>query len=160
MEAASRPHEILDARLPEPLTEGRDLERWFEPLKRRMMVAVQRVHAGVTAALDAARERILEREGGHRDVWFVTGTDGASLMKSIASVRSKLGRELGELDDSGRLPRGRMSVDQVEQLLLSFVDLAAGSGSSAISPVTSRKRWRCWFRIVRRSWDAIRWQER
>ena len=60
---------------------------------------------------------------GDRDVWFVTGTDGQSLMKSVASVRSKLGRELCKRETKDRLPDGRMSLDQVEKLLLWFGDL-------------------------------------
>ncbi len=92
-------------------------------MKNRVSIAAQRVHYDVKAALDTARERIREREEGDRDVWFVTGTDGKSLMKSVASVRSKLGRELREREAKRRLPDGRMSRDQIEKLLLSFRDL-------------------------------------
>jgi len=113
--------QILSERLPEEIGTARDFERWFEPLKNRVLLAVQRVHDDVGAALDAAREKIHEREGCARDVWFLTGTDGESLMKSVASVRSKLGREL--LEREATLLAGRMSLDQIEKLLLSFRDL-------------------------------------
>lgn len=119
----NRIEQILSERLPEEIAAFRDFERWFEPLKLRVEVAVWRVHADVTAALEAARQRVLKREGGLRDVWFVTGTDGKSLMKSVGSVRSKLGRELCELDEEERLPAGRLSLDQIEKLVLSFRDL-------------------------------------
>ena len=115
--------QILMERLPEGIRSARAFEGWFRPLMHRIQVAALRVNNDVRAALESAREQILEREGGHRDVWFVTGTDGKSLMKSVASVRSKLGRDLREMEDKGRLSGGRMSLDQVEKLLLAFGDL-------------------------------------
>jgi ppGpp synthetase/RelA/SpoT-type nucleotidyltranferase len=115
--------QILARRLPTGITADLDFERWLEPLMRRVQVAAQRVNHDVREALRSARDRILEREGGTRTVWHVTGTDGRSLMKSMTSVRSKLGRELCRRESDGRLPKGRMSLDQVEKLLLSFGDL-------------------------------------
>ncbi len=101
----NRIEQILSERLPEQIGTVRDFERWFESsLKLRIMVAVERVHHAAAVALDAARQEVLKREGVVRDVWFVTGgPDGRSLMKSVASIRSKLGRELCEREDDDRL---------------------------------------------------------
>jgi uncharacterized protein len=87
------------------------------------MVAVQQVHAAVQARLEEERKRLLEKEGATRPVWQVTGTDGSSLLKSATSARSKLGREISTLETAGKLPRGSLSLDQVEHLMLSFPDL-------------------------------------
>ncbi len=115
--------QTLAMRLPVRIGVDRGFARWLEPLMHRIQVAALRVNDDVRKALESARERILEREGGRRTVWFVTGTDGKSLMKSITSIRSKLARKLCEREDAGRLPEGRMSLDQVEKLLLTFGDL-------------------------------------
>ncbi|HEX6900359.1 MAG TPA: hypothetical protein VF789_11620 [Thermoanaerobaculia bacterium] len=87
------------------------------------MVAVTEVHGAVTACLDEEKARIQQEEGLPRNVWSVTGTDGRSLLKSAASARSKIGRELRRLEEAGRLPKGRMSLDQIENMLLDFPDL-------------------------------------
>lgn len=87
------------------------------------MVAVQQVHAAVQARLEEERKRLLEKEGATRPVWQVTGTDGSSLLKSASSARSKLGREISALETASKLPKGSLSLDQVEHLLLGFPDL-------------------------------------
>jgi hypothetical protein len=115
--------QILSDRLPEEIGTERDFKRWLDPLMMRVSIAADRVHRDVRATLDAARERIHEQEGGGRKVWFVTGTDGESLIKSVASIRSKLGRKIRKLVAANQLPDGRMSLDQVEKLLLAFRDL-------------------------------------
>ncbi len=117
----NRIQKILTERLPEEIQADRDFNRWFGPLSRRVEVAAVRVIGDVRKALDVARERIFEREGGIRQVWFVTGTEDS--LKSAASVRSKLGRELCEQEDAEPLSEGRMSLDQVEKLLFAFPDL-------------------------------------
>lgn len=118
-----RVQQILSDRLPDEIRAARDFERWFEPLKLRVTVAVQTAHDAVMKALEAERELVCEHEGGSRTIWSVTGTDGKSLMKSVASVRTKLGRELCEREAKERLPPGRMSIDQIEKILLDFGDL-------------------------------------
>lgn len=109
--------------LPEGLLSEEGFARWFEPWRQRIMVAVTEVHGAVSARLDEDRRRVYQEEGFFRSVWEVTGTDGRSLLKSAASVRSKLGREIRSRLEKKALPDGRMSVDQVERVLLGFPDL-------------------------------------
>lgn len=115
--------ELLLQALPEELQSKEGFERWFEPWRQRVMVAVLEVHGLVSARLAEEKAGILEEEGVSRNVWQVTGTDGRSLLKSAASACSKLSRELRRLRKAGRLPAGRMSLDQIERILQSFPDL-------------------------------------
>ncbi len=120
-ETPNRIQQTLTKRLPKRIRAFRDFEGWFGPLSRRVQVAAAMVNHDVRAALESAKERVFEREAVEREVWFVTGTEES--LKSVASIRSKLGRELCEREDDGRLPEGRMSLDQIEKLLLTFGDL-------------------------------------
>jgi ppGpp synthetase/RelA/SpoT-type nucleotidyltranferase len=115
--------DLLDRMLPDPIRSEQGFARWFEPWRRRITVAVTEVHGAVDARLDEERQRVYGQEGVLRPVWQVTGTDGASLLKSAASVRSKLGREIRSREKRRELPDGRLSLEQVEKLLLGFPDL-------------------------------------
>ena len=114
-----RLHRFLEERLPTNLREEVRFEQWFEPWRRKVMVAAQEVYGAVKSKLDEERERILQREGTARPVWRITGEDGRSLLKSVGSVRSKLGREFWGQE----LPDGRLSPEQVERQLLKLPDL-------------------------------------
>ncbi len=118
-----RIEQILTERLPKQIREVPAFERWFEPLRMRVQVAAAMVRDDVYRALESAKERVFEQETVERKIWSVTGTDGESLMKSVASVRSKLGRKLCKLELGDGLLEGRMSLDQIEKLLLAFGDL-------------------------------------
>jgi ppGpp synthetase/RelA/SpoT-type nucleotidyltranferase len=111
------------ALLPEEIQSDEGFARWFEPWRQRVMVAVTEVHEAVSSRLDAERRRIFQEEGVFRSIWQVTGTDGRSLLKSAGSVRSKLSRELRAMREKSTLPDGRMSLDQIERILLRFPDL-------------------------------------
>lgn len=115
--------DLLKEKLPEEIQTAEGFARWFEPWRERVMVAVKEIHEAVGRRLDEERRRILATEGFSRRVWEVTGTDGRSLLKSPESARSKLGRELQNQQRNGRLLDGRLSLDQVERLLLRFPDL-------------------------------------
>jgi ppGpp synthetase/RelA/SpoT-type nucleotidyltranferase len=115
--------DLLDRMLPKQILPEQGFARWFEPWRQRVMVAVTEVHGAVTTCLDEEKARIRREEGLLRNVWSVTGTDGRSLLKSAASARSKIGRELRLLEKAGHLPKGRMSLDQIENMLLDFPDL-------------------------------------
>jgi hypothetical protein len=121
--AADPLDELFGRYLPEEIRSSEAFERWFEPWRQRVMVAVMEVHEAVTARLDEEKLLVRAEEGIPRSVWQVTGTDGRSLLKSATSARSKVGRELRRLLQQSRLSDERMSLDQVEQLLLSFPDL-------------------------------------
>ncbi len=114
---------LLQERLPSEVSTELAFDRWFEPYRRGIMVAVQRLLAEVSAALDKERAKVHEKEGYHRTVWKVSGTDGSSLLKSTSSIHSKLARELGEREEAGCLLEGRLSMEQMEALVLSFPDL-------------------------------------
>lgn len=114
---------LLEERLPEDIRSEEGFSRWFEPWRERVMVAVLSVHEAVARRLEEERLRLQAAERLHRRVWEVTGTDGRSLLKSAASARSKIGRELLNRQQAGRLRAGRLSIEDVEQLLLSFPDL-------------------------------------
>jgi ppGpp synthetase/RelA/SpoT-type nucleotidyltranferase len=114
---------LLDQRLPVEICSEAGFARWFEPWRERVMVAVLEVHEAASQCLDEEQRRVLGREGVHRRVWELTGTDGRSLLKSAASAWSKIGRELQERQSKGSLPPGRLSREQIEQILLSFPDL-------------------------------------
>ena len=125
-----RPHrkaesvqELLARLLPLELLSEEGFARWFLPWRERVMVVVTEVHALVVTRLEEERRRILSEEDVTRAVWGVTGTDGRSLLKSSASARSKIGRELQRRKETGQIPPGRMSLEQIELLLLSFPDL-------------------------------------
>jgi len=115
--------DLLGRMLPEPLRSEEGFARWFEPWRRRTTVAVTEVHGAVHARLDEERRRIYQQEGIFRPVWQVTGTDGRSLLKSAASVSSKLGREIRSRFQKKTLVEARLSLEQVERLLLDFPDL-------------------------------------
>lgn len=115
--------DLLDRMLPEPIRSEEGFARWFEPRRRRMQEAVTEVHGAVTSRLDEERRRAYQQEGFFRSVWQVTGTDGRSLLKSAASVRSKLGREIRSRAQKKALVEARLSLEQVEKLLLAFPDL-------------------------------------
>ncbi len=115
--------DLLARMLPEPIRQEEGFARWFEPWRQRIMVAVTEIHGAVTARLDEERRRIYQLEGLFRSVWQVTGTDGRSLRKSAAGVRSKLGREIRSRQNQGTLPAGRLSLEQVEHMVLGFPDL-------------------------------------
>jgi ppGpp synthetase/RelA/SpoT-type nucleotidyltranferase len=117
------PPELLRQVLPAEIQSDEGFARWFEPWRELIMVAVTEVHEAVSYRLDEERRRVYQKEGIFRSVWQVTGTDGRSLLKSAASVRSKLGRQLRAMQEEGKLLGGRMSRDQVEHLLLGFPDL-------------------------------------
>ena len=124
METTRNPNsvqQILVERLPEQIRAVRDFEHWFGPLSRRVEVAAARVHGDVSRVLESTKKQIFEQEGVQRKIWFVTGTEKS--LKSVASVRSKLGRELCEREKEGRLSDGCMSLDRVEKLVLGFGDL-------------------------------------
>ncbi len=118
-----RVEQILEELLPEQIVPIRGFKRWFAPLKLRVRPQALKLHAEVGARLKIAREKILRREGLNREVWFVTGGDGVSLMKSVPSVRSRLGRKLCELEDGGDRPANRLSLGEAEEIVLSFRDL-------------------------------------
>jgi ppGpp synthetase/RelA/SpoT-type nucleotidyltranferase len=121
--AAASIQELLDEKLPEEIRPEQGFARWFEPLRQRAMIAVSEVHETVTRRLGDERAKVLKEEGVPRRVWEVTGTDGRSLLKPATSARSKIGRELQSRQSAGRLLDGRLSLDQIEQMLLSFPDL-------------------------------------
>lgn len=121
--AAKSIQELLDEKLPEEIRTEQGFARWFEPLRQRAMIAVSEVHEAVTERLGEERAKILDEERVPRRVWDVTGTDGRSLLKTAASARSKIGRELQSRQAADHLLEGRLSLDQVEQMLLSFPDL-------------------------------------
>jgi len=112
--------QILEELLPEQIVPERGFERWFAPLKLRVRAQALKLHGEVGVRLETARQEILRREGLVRDVWFMTGGDGVSLMKSVPSVRSRLGRKL--LEDGDR-PDRRLSLEEAEEIVLSFRDL-------------------------------------
>jgi ppGpp synthetase/RelA/SpoT-type nucleotidyltranferase len=114
---------LLEERLPEDIRSEEGFARWFEPWRERVMVAVLAVHEAVIQRLEEERRRLCAAERVHRQVWEVTGTDGRSLLKSTASARSKIGRELQDRQRAGRLHAGRLSIEEVEQILLGFPDL-------------------------------------
>jgi ppGpp synthetase/RelA/SpoT-type nucleotidyltranferase len=115
--------DLLDRMLPEPIRSEEGFARWFEPWRRRITVAVTEVHGAVHARLDEEKRRVYQQEAVFRPVWQVTGTDGSSLLKSAASVRSKLGREIRSRVQKKALMEARLSLEQVERLLLDFPDL-------------------------------------
>lgn len=121
--AAKSIQELLSEKLPEEIGTEQGFARWFEPLRQRAMIAVSEVHDAVTERLGEERAKVLAEEQVPRRVWEVTGTDGRSLLKTPASARSKIGRELQSRQAAGRLLEGRLSLDQVKQMLLSFPDL-------------------------------------
>jgi ppGpp synthetase/RelA/SpoT-type nucleotidyltranferase len=104
--------------LPQEIVPIRGFEKWYAPLKRRVRALALKLHEEVGDALENAREDLLRREGLRRDVWYITGSDGASLMKSISSIRSRLFREFEK-----KLPRKRLSLSEVEEIVLSLWDL-------------------------------------
>lgn len=114
---------LLDQSLPEEICSEPGFTRWFEPWHERVMVSVLEAHEAVSRRLDEERRRILGREGVRRRVWELTGNDGRSLLKSTASAWSKIGRELQERQSKGNLPSRRLSLEQIEQILLDFPDL-------------------------------------
>src|SRR6185436_1027136 len=114
---------LLEERLPEDIRSEEGFARWFEPWRERVMVAVLAVHEAVIQRLEEERRRLSAAERVDRRIWEVTGTDGRSLLKSAASARSKIGRELHARQQAGRLRAGRLSIEEVEQILLSFPDL-------------------------------------
>lgn len=118
-----RVERILEELLPEKIVPIREFKKWFAPLKRRVRTLALKLHEEVGNALAIAKEDVLRREGLGRDVWFVTGSDGVSLMKSASSVRSRLGRKLCKLKDKSDRPMKRLSLDEVEEIVLSFSDL-------------------------------------
>ena len=115
----SRLVSFLDERLPEDLRDPSRFEQWFEPWRRKAMVAAQEVFEAVNGKLATERERVRQREGLDRQVWRITGEDGRSLLKAVGSVRSKLGREFW----GQKLPDGRLSEEQVRAQLLKLPDL-------------------------------------
>lgn len=115
--------DLLDRMLPESIRSEEGFSRWFEPWRRRITVAVTEVHGAVNTRLDEERRRVYGQEGVFRPVWQVTGTDGTSLLKSTGSVRSKLGREIRSRSQKKALVEARLSLEQIEKLLLDFPDL-------------------------------------
>ncbi|MBI5487801.1 MAG: hypothetical protein HY905_10755 [Deltaproteobacteria bacterium] len=83
-----------------------------------VMSAVVQVHDDVMAALDDAGRKVLAAEGRKRDVWFVTGEDGQSLLKSVAAIRSKIVREL-----AAARTEAPPTLDEVRRMVLAFHDL-------------------------------------
>jgi len=114
---------LLDAKIPEEIRSPEGFARWFEPWRELAMVAVKEVHEAVSGCLEEERRRLRDREGVTRRAWEVTGTDGRSLLKSAASAQSKIGRELLDWHKRGRLPDRRLSLGDVEKILLTFPDL-------------------------------------
>jgi len=104
--------------LPVELQSDDGFDRWFEPLKRRIQIAAQKVEDADQAILTAEQHRIQSNERCKRTVYDVF-KGGGSLTKSSASIRSKIGRQL--LD--GNHCRGVLSKMQVKNRILRFPDL-------------------------------------
>lgn len=121
MATRTKPKEIqraLELRLPAELRTEDGFERWFEPLKRRVQVATQEVEDHVRELLDAQTRGIRTSEGCERAVYEVF-KGGGSLTKSVAGIRSKLARQLGD----GKCHPAVLSPAQVKNKLLGFSDL-------------------------------------
>ncbi len=114
--------DILRERLPVEIEEPERFDRWFEPLRRKVTIAVLNLHREVTAVLEDERKLLGAEEGSVRRAWQMSGADAVSLLKSAESVRSKLARSLKESEKS-KPWAGRLSLDQVERKLLEFPDL-------------------------------------
>jgi ppGpp synthetase/RelA/SpoT-type nucleotidyltranferase len=115
--------DLLDRMLPEEIRTEEGFARWFEPLRQRAMIAVLEVHEAVSQRLADERAQILLEERVPRRVWEVTGTDGRSLLKTVASALSKIGRDLQARQTQGRLPARPLSLEEVERMLSGFPDL-------------------------------------
>lgn len=114
---------ILAERMPLEIRSEADFTRWFEPFRWGLQIAVQRVFDDTARALSRERKRVIADEGTARRVWRILGHETSSLLKTPRSIRSKLARELAEREDAGKLPDGRLSIEQVQRLLARFPDL-------------------------------------
>jgi len=106
----------LQSLLPAEIADPDDFDTWFELIRQDAQVAVTQVYNAVSSALDAKTEVLRAEEGCNRAVWTLTDTTG--LIKTTASVRSKLFRELAKVQ-TGTLP----SLHEVEQRVVGFPDL-------------------------------------
>ncbi len=115
--------DLLDTHLPAEVPDLRSFQRWYEPLKSKVIVVATKIHEEVVSSLRAPEEALLAAEGSvRRRAWTVTGSDGASLLKAPESLRTKVARHLFEKGES--LPKGRFSLDQLQKLVFGFEDLA------------------------------------
>lgn len=114
--------EVLDQRLPETLRSLEGFEFWCEPYRQAADVAAIQLYGEIGAALEGERQQIKNEEGSKRLIWDLYPDDSRRL-KSVGSLRSKIGRELRQRIEKGTLLDGRLSEDQVEQMIFAFPDL-------------------------------------
>jgi len=115
---------MLSRKLPEQIRSVDEFEAWYHSqILPAVQVATARVLHEVTYALTTHRCQIQEGENSHRQVWHIFPQGEGEMTKSVSSLQSKIGRELCQREDEGRLIKGELSGDQVTLMVLDFPDL-------------------------------------
>lgn len=114
--------DVMNRFMPAGLATTEALEACLAPMLLDLPGRAEELLDAVKAALDAERNRIIEDEGGARPVWdYFRG--GEQVAKSVASIRSKLGRDILKAVIRGGLPTRPLTEDEVVERVLSFPDL-------------------------------------
>lgn len=114
---------LLEERLPENLISEEAFEDWYGDIRTDIQIVVLKVYEKVSGWLDERRKEIHCREDHKRRIWDLAPNTGSSLLKSVGSLRSKIGRELLVRLDHNQLMEGRISVDNLRHMVLGFPDL-------------------------------------
>ncbi len=121
--AQQRIEQMLAGRLPPSIRDFEDFEHWLEQLRQLVFVSVTHLYHEVGDELDVERKRVRQEENSARKVWDLVPDEGVQLLKSTASIRSKIGRDLCDREDAGKPLPGELSLDAVEKLVLGLPDL-------------------------------------
>jgi len=121
--AQQRIEQMLAGHLPPSIRDFVDFEHWLEQLRQLVFVSVTHLYHEVGDELDVERKRVRQEENSARKVWDLVPDEGVQLLKSTASIRSKIGRDLCDREDAGKPLPGDLSLDVVEKLVLGLPDL-------------------------------------